>query len=355
MEITQRLMAWYEQNARVLPWRSDTNPYKVWLSEVILQQTRINQGLPYYQKFFDEYPTIFALAAAQEEQILKLWQGLGYYSRARNMLKTAKEIAELHNGQFPTTASGLQKLTGIGPYTAAAVASICFNQAIPVLDGNAIRVYARCFGITDVIDTSAAKISLLQLAESLIDKQSPGTFNQAIMEFGALHCKPQKPFCQTCPLMHNCVAKQKGLVEVIPVKKTKTAVRQRFFLYLVISQVNNGVTECFFTKRTAEDIWKNLYDFPLIEASSPFSYDEILSALSSFAFIANTSYTINNVSASYKHQLTHQTIHAQFCRIEVMNGRLSDNKPYFAVDFSKVKDLAIPRLVDRYLVDEGIL
>jgi A/G-specific adenine glycosylase len=355
MEISLRLMAWYEQNARLLPWRSDTNPYKVWLSEVILQQTRIEQGLPYYLKFFDTYPTIFALADAKEEQILKLWQGLGYYSRARNMLKTAKELVERYNGQFPGTADELQKLTGIGPYTSAAIASICFNEAVPVLDGNAVRVYARWFGITDAVDLPATKNTLLQLANSLVDPYSPGTFNQAIMEFGALHCKPQKPSCQTCPLLHSCVAKQKGLVDSIPAKKPKTSVRQRHFLYLVVNQSNTKEEQFLFNKRTAKDIWTNLFDFPLIEHTAAFAYDDILVALANVPFLKAMPYTIINVSVNYKHQLSHQTINAQFCRIQLLNPNLSVTKPYYVVNQSKIKELAIPRLVERYMLDEGIL
>lgn len=355
MEISSQLMAWYEQNARILPWRSDTNPYKVWLSEVILQQTRIEQGLPYYHKFFDTYPTIFALADAKEEQILKLWQGLGYYSRARNMLKTAKELVDRYNGQFPSTADELQKLTGIGAYTSAAIASICFNQAVPVLDGNAIRVYARWFGITEAVDLPATKKTLLQLANGIINKQFPGTFNQAIMEFGALHCKPQKPYCQTCPLLHGCVAKQKGLVDSIPTKKAKAGVRQRFFLYLVVNQYNMKEDQFLFNKRTAKDIWTNLYDFPLIEHTAPLTYDDIIAALASVPFLKAMPYNIINVSANYKHQLTHQTINAQFCRIQLLNPKLTVVKPYFVVNQSKIKELAIPRLVERYLLDEGIL
>lgn len=355
MEISLRLMAWYGQNARVLPWRSDTNPYKVWLSEVILQQTRIEQGLPYYQIFFDTYPTIFALADAKEEQILKLWQGLGYYSRARNMLKTAKELVERYNGQFPDTAMELQKLTGIGPYTAAAIASICFNEAVPVLDGNAIRVYARLFGITDPVGFPATKNTLLQLANSLIHTKSPGTFNQAIMEFGALHCKPQKPLCQTCPLMHSCVAKQKGLFDSIPAKKPKAAMRVRYFLYLVINQSYLSENQFLFNKRTTKDIWRNLFDFPLIEHTKPFTYDDILEALANVSFLKAESFTIINISANYKHQLSHQTINAQFCRIQLLGSALFPAKPYYVVNQSEIKELAISRLVERYLLDEGIL
>jgi A/G-specific adenine glycosylase len=355
MDFSRILMVWYLTQARALPWRSNTLPYNIWLSEVILQQTRIDQGLQYYLRFLENYPDIFAFASAPEDDILKLWQGLGYYSRARNMLYTAREIVEKYNGSFPNTARELQKLKGIGPYTAAAIASICFHEAVPVLDGNAIRVYARCYGITEPVDSPLITKQLFTIAAGLIDQEHPGTFNQAVMEFGALLCRPANPDCNSCPLAKMCLALQNGTVDRIPVKLAKKSIRDRYLLYFVMSQKINDQRFFVFNRRTGKDIWKNLFDFPSIESSKPFINDEIHTAAAAIGILNGTEYSILKVSEPYKHQLTHQTIQAVFVQIEVTSAALLQVQPFILTERNEIGQLAIPRLIDRYLEDEKIL
>ncbi|MEY4860751.1 MAG: hypothetical protein RL059_450 [Bacteroidota bacterium] len=229
----QDLISWYLINKRDLPWRKTKNPYKIWMSEIILQQTRVQQGLPYYQKFISTYPTIQSLALANEDEVLNLWQGLGYYSRARNMLKTANVINEEYKGSFPTSYNDLLKLKGIGEYTAAAIASFSFNEPVAVVDGNVYRVLSRLFDIETPIDSVEGKKAFRFLADEVLDKVNPATFNQAIMEFGALHCTPKKPDCNNCVLNRTCLSRENGTISQRPVKKKKTAAKERFFVYKI--------------------------------------------------------------------------------------------------------------------------
>jgi A/G-specific adenine glycosylase len=234
MKFSNTLVYWYLQNNRDLPWRKTKNPYFIWLSEIMLQQTRVAQGLSYYQKFTTTFPTVFDLAKADESTILKMWQGLGYYSRARNLHFSAKQIVEELNGEFPSTYEEIIKLKGIGDYTASAIASICFEEATAVVDGNVYRVLSRYFGIKTAINSTAGIKEFKALAQTLIDRKQAGTFNQAIMDFGALHCKPQNPLCEICPLSDGCVALEKNLTKELPVKEKKIKVRKRYFNFLVI-------------------------------------------------------------------------------------------------------------------------
>jgi A/G-specific adenine glycosylase len=267
------LIFWYLQNKRDLPWRNETHPYPIWLSEIMLQQTRVAQGLPYYLKFIEAFPTVFDLARASEEQVLKLWQGLGYYSRARNLHATAREIAFEHNGNFPDSYDGLLKLKGVGDYTASAIASICYNEPTAVVDGNVYRVLSRVFGIDTAVNSSTGVKEFKLLAQELIDVEQPGTYNQAIMEFGARYCVPQNPDCANCIFSDRCEAFRKRQVDMLPVKIRKQKIKERHFNYLVLLSEEEQAT--ILRRRNKKGIWQSLYEFPLIETSAEVSWNEI--------------------------------------------------------------------------------
>ncbi|TGD78280.1 A/G-specific adenine glycosylase [Hymenobacter wooponensis] len=260
----QRLLDWYPRHRRDLPWRNTRDPYAIWLSEVILQQTRVKQGLPYYLDFITSYPTVQELAAAPQDEVLRHWQGLGYYSRARNMHHTAQQVAGEYNGQFPGSYVELLKLRGVGQYTAAAIASFAYDEQVAVLDGNVFRVLARVFGVTQDIAAPASRKIFQQLADKLIPADQPAEFNQAIMEFGAIQCTPAKPDCLFCPLQTECYAFQHGLVQELPVKSKAKAARTRYFHYLVLRHNDT----LYMKKRGPKDIWEGLYDFALQETDS---------------------------------------------------------------------------------------
>lgn len=262
------LEQWYTRHKRDLPWRHTRDPYRIWLSEIILQQTRVAQGLPYYKRFIEAYPTVGEIARADEREVLRLWQGLGYYSRARNLHQTAKLIAESRNGQFPATYIDLLMLKGIGTYTAAAIASFAFGERVPVVDGNVYRVLARAFGIVEDITTTTAKKTFAQLAVALMaHAPDPAIYNQAIMEFGAIQCTPVAPDCLLCPLQAQCVAFQTGRQHKLPVKAKKAAVRERYFNYLVFRCTDTSRTSRLaLRERKTKDVWQNLYDFYLMES-----------------------------------------------------------------------------------------
>lgn len=305
MSFSSELINWYRQNKRDLPWRNTDNPYKIWLSEVILQQTRVVQGLPYYQKFINRYPTIHDLAIAEEQEVLLLWQGLGYYSRGRNLLTTAKQIVDQYQGVFPKTASELQQLKGIGTYTAAAIASLAFNEAIAVVDGNVYRLLSRYYGIFTEIDTTLGKKEFQKLANSLLPKNNYNTHNQAIMEFGALQCVPQNPNCNVCIFSTSCYAYKNNCISQLPSKSKKTKILKRDFQYIILLDNNQNT---LINKRTADDIWKNLYEFPLIETSSDNFETEIYK---NFAHLSIKS--ISKINAKpIIHKLTHQHLYIHF-------------------------------------------
>src|SRR6478736_1262977 len=267
------LIKWYLQNKRDLPWRKTTDPYPIWLSEIMLQQTRVAQGMPYFLSFTTAFPTVFDLANASEEQVLKLWQGLGYYSRARNLHKTAQIVAFEMNGIFPDNYNDLLKLKGIGEYTAAAIASFSYNECVPVVDGNVFRVLSRYFDLETDIAQASAKKEFAALAFELMPKDNPAQFNQAIMEFGALQCVPKNPNCAECVFNDSCLALQKKKVNQLPVKLKKTKVRNRYFNYIIgIDEKENTIIQ----KRTAKGIWHNLYEFPLIETEQVEDFENII-------------------------------------------------------------------------------
>ncbi|UOR04327.1 A/G-specific adenine glycosylase [Hymenobacter aerilatus] len=302
------LLSWYPRHRRDLPWRHTRNPYAIWLSEVILQQTRVKQGLPYYLDFISSYPTVHDLAAAPEDEVLRHWQGLGYYSRARNMHHTAQQVVREYGGQFPTTYAELLKLRGVGQYTAAAIASFAFDEKVAVLDGNVFRVLSRVFGLTEDIAAPASRKVFQQLADTLIPADAPAEFNQAIMEFGAIQCTPVKPDCLFCPLQAQCYAFQHGMVAELPIKSKAKAARTRYFHYLVLRHADT----VYMRKRTGKDIWQGLYDFALTETDS----DELaaVEVLRQVEALGGTvaSDRAEEPSATYRHVLSHQKLEARF-------------------------------------------
>src|SRR5690606_38598151 len=316
MTFSQNIISWYLQNKRELPWRDTKDPYKIWLSEVILQQTRVAQGLPYYQKFIETFPTVTDLAVAEEQQVLKIWQGLGYYSRARNLHHTAQIVANTLNGVFPSTYNELLKLKGIGSYTAAAVASFSYEEPVAVLDGNVYRVLSRYFGIETDISSSKAKKEFQQMANEVLDKNRPSLFNQAIMEFGALQCVPKNPDCERCVLNQTCVAFRENKVDKLPVKLKKTKVTPRFLHYLVFSDNQNRT----FIQKRENGIWKNLYEFPFLE----FEYEKPLKEVETEILFQYSKYQIQSLyvfdEKSIVHKLSHQHLYIYFWKVEIIDN-----------------------------------
>ena len=345
-DLADKITRWYLEHKRDLPWRDIKDPYLIWLSEIILQQTRVDQGISYYIKFASEFPSVCDLASAPEEKVLKLWQGLGYYSRARNLHAAARYIQRELNGKFPSEYKEILKLKGVGEYTAAAIASFAFDQCHAVVDGNVYRVLSRVFGIDTPIDSTKGKKQFSELANSLISRKDPGTYNQAVMEFGAMHCKPRNAGCNECPLGGICAAKQKGIVDELPVKSKSIRTRDRFFNYLVLEHKGNVLLN----KRTAKDIWQNLYDFPLIETAQAIETEELMAAPELQELAGKEGFVINKVSSTYKHILSHQVIYARFWEISLKKKyKVKENK--LIVSEPELEDYAVPRLVETYLRD----
>ncbi len=338
---------WYNVYKRELPWRESTNPYFIWLSEIILQQTRVAQGTKYFLNFKSQFPTVNLLASATEDEVLKLWQGLGYYSRARNLHSTAKIIVNEFNGQFPADYKKLLKLKGVGSYTAAAIASIAFNLPHPTVDGNIYRVLARYFGIETPIDTNRGKKEFYNIAEDLISHENPGMHNQALMEFGALQCVPTSPGCKICPLAQTCYAYKNGEINTLPVKSKKTKQRKRYFYFYYFENGNYF----FLEKRTGKDIWQNLYQFPLIETEKELSDSEILK--NGFPGNSGLKGNIKSVSAKRKHILSHQIIYARAIHIEIKNKDFKSDA-FIQVNKKDIHKFAVPRLLEQFFEDFGI-
>jgi A/G-specific adenine glycosylase len=340
MKFSNTLIYWYLQNQRELPWRKTKNPYFIWLSEIMLQQTRVAQGLDYYLKFTKTFPTVFDLANADESTVLKMWQGLGYYSRARNLHFTAKHIVHESNGQFPSTYKEIIKLKGIGDYTASAIASFAFNEPTAVVDGNVYRVLSRYFGINTAINSSTGIKEFKELAQTLIDKKQPANYNQAIMEFGAIQCKPKKPLCMFCPLSESCVALQKNLIEVLPVKEKKIKVRNRYFNFLVIKTGNN---KTILSERKGKGIWQGLYQFPLIESDKNINEKELIASENFInLFPVETTISLFN-KKGIVHKLSHQHLHTQFWIVET--ARLTSAK----IKWSDIQKYPVPVLIANFL------
>jgi A/G-specific adenine glycosylase len=339
-----RVHQWFSVAKRDLPWRSTLNPYYIWLSEIILQQTRIDQGLAYYQKFTETFPTIEMLANATEDQVLKLWQGLGYYSRARNLYFTARYITKEYNGIFPNDYQRIRALKGVGDYTAAAIASISFNQSYPAVDGNVYRVLARFFGISDPIDSTSGKKTFKELACELIKGTDPGMHNQAIMEFGALQCTPQKPDCMICPLRAACYAFSAGKVNDLPVKLKKTKQRDRFFNYFIFADTEYT----WLRKRREKDIWKNLYEFPMIETTDATSIESLLSMPETASLFHPEKAIIESVENWKTHLLTHQRINYRAIRLK-LTGEILMPPEFERVNKKDIFNFAVPKLLEKYL------
>ena len=344
--IQNTLIKWFDDNRRDLPWRHDPTPYQVWLSEVILQQTRVNQGMDYYLRFIERWPTVIDLAKASEEEVLKMWQGLGYYSRARNLHHCAKQVVEEYGGQFPADYEKLKQLKGIGDYTAAAIASIAFNLPYAVVDGNVYRVLARLYEIDTPININDGQKLFARLANEILNREQPGLHNQALMEFGALHCTPKNPNCLLCPLQAQCLAFEHQTIMQRPVKLQKVKVSTRYFNYLVI-RINDSV---YLHKRSDDDIWKNLYDFPCIESGKPMSVEEVVDTEEFQQLLEGNSFKITKVSPIHTHKLTHRTILAQFIEIILEKKLLRiETKGLFLARETDLNNFPIPRLIDLYL------
>lgn len=347
----RKLLGWYDNSARDLPWRRTSDPYKVWLSEVILQQTRVEQGLNYYLAFTKRFPNVFELAAAHQDEVLKLWQGLGYYSRARNLHHAAKTIVEKYDGLFPSTYKSILELRGIGPYTAAAIASIVFNESVPVVDGNVMRVVSRWFGIEDAINSSSGKKKIEEALLVLIDSRNPGKFNQAMMEFGALYCKPKNPNCGNCIFKDQCIAFQTNRVSALPYKISKIIIKARYFNYLFICHAVKTQKFTFIKKRTSSDIWEGLYEFPLIETSEDFSMEQLMNTIDWKQMTGENKPVVGFISKTYPHQLTHQRIFARFIVIEIENLLAFPENMFMKIELSELHKFPIPRLIDKFLLD----
>jgi A/G-specific adenine glycosylase len=336
----KKIITWYQQNKRNLPWRNTTDPYKIWVSEIILQQTRVNQGLDYYNRFIASFPTISILANAPEIEVMKLWQGLGYYSRARNMHYAAKQVVNDMQGQFPNTFEKIKKLKGVGDYTAAAIASIAFDQAVPVVDGNVFRVLSRVYAIETPINSTKAKKEFFELAGNLLANNEPAYFNQALMEYGALQCVPQSPDCSKCIFITGCLAYKNKLVALLPHKNNSTKVSERYIYYIVLTQGSNVYME----KRARKDIWQNLYDFPAIESTFPISIEKLLTSTDFNAIVKSNEFTVGTITEHKVHKLSHLNIHATFIRINLPAG---NNISFYSEE--KVLQLPVSKLIDSYI------
>ncbi|MCX6280754.1 MAG: A/G-specific adenine glycosylase [Bacteroidetes bacterium] len=381
-DFLDKLVGWYGANARDFPFRRTTDPYLIWLSEIIMQQTRIEQGVPYYNSFVKVFPTIHELARASEEEVLKQWQGLGYYSRARNLHSTANEIVEKYGGRFPESYESLRELKGVGDYTAAAIASVCYGLPHPVMDGNVIRFITRHFGITGAVDLAATKKEIMEVLTELIldircqisdvrcqisdvrcqmsdvrcqmsdvrcqmsDVRYPtsGDFNQAMIEFGATYCIPRNPNCQDCIFNESCYALKFGMVEKLPLKKQQQALKLRYFHYLVI-QVR-GKKGIYFRKRTGNDIWKGLYEFPLIETSKAVTLPRLINSIEWKQNFGKTPLKILSQTGSISHLLSHQKINATFYNIEIDK---SSEKFGSLIHPKNIPELPVARIIEKYL------
>lgn len=346
---SNRLLAWAEKNPRPLPWKARKDAYAIWLSEIILQQTRVEQGTSYYLKFIDHYPTIGDLAQASQDEVLKLWEGLGYYSRARNLHATAQYIHNELNDQFPTTYEGVLALKGVGPYTAAAITSFAYNLPYAVVDGNVYRVLARYFGISTPIDSTVGKKEFAALAQELLNKKQAGRYNQAIMNFGATHCTPRNPKCSTCPFQNDCKAYATQTIDQYPVKEKKLKKKTRYFHYLIFNY-EKGI---WLERREAKDIWKGLYQFPMLEEKSLIEDITHWRQKKPNLFV-ETDVQLIRQSPPYRQILTHQEIIANFWEFRCTKKLQFLENNYTFIERSSIRDFAFPKIVDRYLSDEKL-
>ncbi len=340
------LIDWYELNKRDLPWRNTDDPYRIWISEIILQQTRVAQGYEYFMRFMEHYPKVEMLAAAEEDEVMKLWQGLGYYSRARNLHEAAKSIAEA--GEFPKTYEGVRALKGVGDYTAAAICSFAYHLPYAVVDGNVYRVLSRWMGIDTPIDSREGVKLFAALSQELLDKQRPGLYNQAIMDFGALQCTPASPNCMFCPLAESCMARKNGQVEFLPVKQHKTKVTNRYFNYIYV----RAGAFTFINRRDGRDIWKNLYELPLLETECELEEEEFYADDKLRAFFADGENPVfRSVRRGVKHVLSHRIIYANFYEVTLPEDTRSFSG-FIKIPVTELERYAVPRLIHQFLEEE---
>lgn len=345
LEISRIVVEWYKENKRDLPWRHSTDPYIIWISEIILQQTRVIQGMDYFLRFRERFPDVVSLAAASEDEVLKYWQGLGYYSRARNLHAAAREIVSRYGGVFPSVYREVLALKGIGEYTAAAIVSFAWNQPYPVVDGNVFRFLSRLFSLDTPIDSGKGKKQFTELAGLLMDSTEAGLHNQAVMEFGALQCVPQNPDCTICPLQNKCMAYASGKVDAYPVKQNKTKTRVRYFHYLYI--IYKGKT--WIRRREGKDIWNGLYEFPLIETDGPMDFADLQQTDPFRSLLgAAGSLQISTELTGMKHVLSHQILYASFYKVEI-ERETPALQPYLSLTPEEIEKYAVPRLIHIYL------
>jgi A/G-specific adenine glycosylase len=352
MDFSKRLLDWYETEKRDLPWRHTKDPYVIWLSEIILQQTQVKQGLPYFQKFIKRFPTVHNLAKAEEDEVMKLWQGLGYYSRARNLHFTAKYVSETLKGKFPDNFKELKILKGIGDYTAAAIASFAFDEPVAVVDGNVQRVVSRFLGIHTPINSPEGVKEFKTKAQQLMDVSQPAAYNQAVMEFGALHCRPKSPKCMFCVFQQDCAAYQLGKVEELPVKLKKTVVKKRYFNYLIFKDQDNLT---LVQKRSGAGIWKGLYQFPLLESEEPLetpSSEDIKTLLDTGDFHIDRIEKLNDTPVV--HLLSHRKIMATFIQVSAGDSlsRLKLTKGIETYNLKELQKLPVPVLIQNFIESE---
>jgi len=342
---SQRLLSWARDLDRPMPWKGEHDPYKIWLSEVILQQTRVAQGRPYYERFLAHFPNLKSLAAAEEDEVIRLWQGLGYYMRARNLLRAAREIQSRFEGRFPREYTEILSLPGIGPYTAAAIASFAFGQPHAVLDGNVIRVLARTFGIEDASDKSVGRAQLQKLADRLIDRKAPANYNQAIMDFGATVCLPLNPHCSNCPFASDCRAYLQGNPAAYPVKGKRRKKRRRIFHYLALEENERLAIR----KRDEKDIWRGLYEFPLIESERVLSVSELLQySILEHAILKGKTDESAHLQ-SVRHELTHQTLEIRFFYFQL---EWIQAPPFEIIAIDKLNKFAFPKPIENLLKEK---
>jgi len=338
-------MAWEKTRDRPMPWKGIKDPYKIWLSEIMLQQTQVKQGLPYYEKFTTNYPTVFDLANAPEEKVMLDWAGLGYYNRARNLHFTAKTVANELNGKFPEDFDGLVALKGIGTYTAAAIASFAYNKPHAVVDGNVMRVISRVFAIEEPVDTTKGKRAISELAQKLIDKLQPAVYNQAIMDFGATVCTPSNPACPTCPMKKHCLAFKQKLVSDFPVVAKRMVLKERHLHYFVME--HNG--QLLMKQRLENDIWKGLYDFPMLETNGNATFSGLVKRKVVQEWVGGQAFKREHVEKQ-KHALSHQKLFIHFHRSQVSNKTFKHLSKHFKpIATASLKEIAFPKPIDNYL------
>lgn len=339
-EFARLLIEWYHEHKRDLPWRNTNDPYLIWISEIILQQTRVAQGYAYYQRFIERFPNLESLAASEENEVLKYWQGLGYYSRARNLHQAAISV----NGVFPVRYEDILKLKGVGIYTAAAICSFAYNQPHAVVDGNVYRVLSRFFGVNEPIDSGKGKKMFASLAHDLLDKVQPALYNQAIMDFGALQCTPLSPDCTVCPFKNRCFAFNHNMVSSLPIKQNKTKTSERFFYYLLIRDNGN----IYLNKRTKNDIWKNLYELPLIESNTALAVDDFIRK-QEFASIFKENSVVNvRLLNKTKHVLSHRIIYADFYELEAQDIKMDFLSKYTRLNMADLELYPVSRLMHNF-------